>query len=371
MTLISLLKTISDPRSRRGQRHPLWLLLFLSLLGCLCGYRGYRPLADFAKAHHATWCELLQLDASTTKPPSYSTFRQVFLLVDAQNWVDAFNLWAISHAPEYLGFFAVDGKSIRCTSSGGDQAGYNFAALVSVYSPAAGVLRLELMFNQKESEIGVAKRLIAEVTSAPELAASMPIGFSLDALHSQVDTLQLIEQQGARYLIGLKTNQPKLHALAQQLTRTQRALDLASDFDCTHGRRIRRTVAVYAVATEQLPKRWRGCGITCIVWVIREGLRPDKPYYEEHFYLSNGHASAQRFLSLVRDHWQIENGLYWVKDVTLKEDEPPRRGGQAPISWAVLNTFVITIARKLNKETVPAAMRSLANQVVKVFRLLT
>ena len=371
MTLIALLKTISDPRSHRGRRHPLWLVLFLSLLGCLCGYWGYRPLAEFAEEHHSSWCELLHLDAQTTKAPSYSTFRQVFLRVDAQGWVDAFNLWAMSHAPEYLGFFAVDGKSIRCTSSEGAQAGYDFAALVSVYSKAAGVLRLELMFNQKASEIAVAKRLITEVATAPELAASRPIGFSLDALHSQVDTLKLIEQQGCRYLIGLKTNQPKLHALAQQLRQTQRALDLASELDCTHGRRIRRTVAVYAVANEQLPKRWRGCGITCIAWVIREGLRPDKPYDEEHFYLSNGRDCAQTLLALVRDHWQIENGLHWVKDVTLKEDEPPRRGGHAPISWAVLNSFLITIARKLNKETVPAAMRLLANQVVKVFRLLT
>lgn len=370
MTLITQLKTISDPRSPKGRRHPLWLVLFLSLLGSLCGYRGYRPLADFAKEHHSTWCELLDLKPQTTTAPSYSTFRQIFLIVDAQGWVDAFNLWAMTHAPEYLGFFSVDGKSIKCTSSGGEQAGHNFASLVSVYSQAAGVIRLELMFNQKVSEIDVAKRLVTTVTTAPELAASMPIGFSLDALHTQVKTLELIAQRGGHYLIGLKTNQPKLHRLAQQLVQHTQALSVDSVVDRTHGRQIRRTVTVYAVP-KHLPKRWQQCAIACIIWVKREGLRQGRAYEENHFYLTNVCESAQTFNRLVQDHWQIENGLHWVKDVTLSEDNPPCRGGHAPISWAVLNSFLITIARKLDASTVPAAIRLLANQVQKVFRLLT
>ncbi|NJP11739.1 MAG: hypothetical protein HC866_21575 [Leptolyngbyaceae cyanobacterium RU_5_1] len=42
---------IEDPCSKRGQRHPLWLVLFLVLLGSLCGYWGYRPLEAFALKH--------------------------------------------------------------------------------------------------------------------------------------------------------------------------------------------------------------------------------------------------------------------------------------------------------------------------------
>jgi predicted transposase YbfD/YdcC len=370
MTLISLLKTISDPRGKRGRRHELWLILFLSLLGCLCGYWGYRPLASFAREHHATWCELLELDVATTEVPSYSTFRQIFLQVDAQGWVDAFNLWAITHAPEYLGFFSVDGKSIKCTSSSGEQAGHDFASLVSVYNQSAGVIRLALMYNQKTSEIGVAKRLITEVVSAPELAASLPIGFSLDALHTQVDTLALLHQQDACYLIGLKANQLSLYQTVKRLTTQAQPLSVATEQDNTHGRQVQRTVSVYAVP-DTLPQRWRHCGIARIVWVVREGQRQGKPFREDHYYLSNCAEQAAVFMLLVRNHWHIENGLHWVKDVTLKEDYPPRRGGQAPISWAVLNSFMVTFARRLDTRTVPDAMRLLANQVHKVFRLLT
>lgn len=45
MTLIDQLKQIPDPRKRKGRKHPLWFILFLSLVGSLCNHWGYRPLA--------------------------------------------------------------------------------------------------------------------------------------------------------------------------------------------------------------------------------------------------------------------------------------------------------------------------------------
>jgi hypothetical protein len=122
MTLIDQLKTIADPRSPRGKRHPLWLVLFLALLGSLCGYWGYRPLEKFCQKHYQTICELLALDPNTTLLPSYSTFRRMFQQVDAQAWVDAFNVWAILHAPELAGrLWSIDGKSIKCFFGGRKQ----------------------------------------------------------------------------------------------------------------------------------------------------------------------------------------------------------------------------------------------------------
>ncbi|WP_008309409.1 transposase family protein [Leptolyngbya sp. PCC 6406] len=75
MTLIEQLKQIPDHRHLRGRRHPLWMLLILSLLGFLCGYRGYRPLADFAQQHEAQLRELHRL-ADAQPMPSYSTLRR-------------------------------------------------------------------------------------------------------------------------------------------------------------------------------------------------------------------------------------------------------------------------------------------------------
>lgn len=371
MSLIEQLKTIADPRSKRGQTHPLWLVLFLALLGSLCGYWGYRPIALFCRQHHASLCELLELNPDTTQFPSYSTFRRVFLQVDAQAWVDAFNVWALLYAPQLAGLlWSIDGKSIKCTSVGGNSRAQNFATLVSVYSQQAGVVQLTLMYNAKESEIAVAKQLVQTLTSAPSLAQSLPLGFSLDALHAQVETLTLFNTHQAHYLVGLKTNQPKLHQQLLQLQQQTLPLSQTSQTETTHGRHTQRTVQVYA-APVTLPERWRPAGISRIVWVTRQGTRAGKPFFEQHCYLSNLNLDAGTFLELTRSHWQIENGLHWVKDVTLKEDDPPRRGGYAPISWAVFNSFLITLVRRLGCRTLPDGIRQLANQVHLVFRWLT
>ncbi|WP_156518601.1 hypothetical protein [Phormidesmis priestleyi] len=55
---------------------------------------------------------------------------------------------------------------------------------------------------------------------------------------------------------------------------------------------------------------------------------------------------------------------------TFEEDDPVRKGGHAPVNWAVLNTFCITLARRQRWRTVPQALRSWANQLHQVFHFL-
>lgn len=72
----------------------------------------------------------------------------------------------------------------------------------------------------------------------------------------------------------------------------------------------------------QLPQRWANTGISRVVWVTRQSGRSGKPFQEQHCYLSKGMHDVTAFVQLIRQPWQIENGLHWVKDVTLQEDYP-------------------------------------------------
>jgi hypothetical protein len=54
----------------------------------------------------------------------------------------------------------------------------------------------------------------------------------------------------------------------------------------------------------------------------------------------------------------------------FKEDYPPRLGGYAPVNWAILFTWIITIIRRAGVRTVPQALRLWANQVEEVFSFL-
>jgi DDE_Tnp_1-associated len=188
MLLIEQLKQIPDHRHIKGKKYSLWLVLFMSLMGSLCGYIGYRPLADFAALHQELLAELLELPPAKSTP-SYSTFRRILLAVEPKYLATVFNVWALGTMPVLLNrLLSIDGKSIKCTSTGGNTSSRNFTSLVSVYDDrTAGVVQLQIMQNKKQSEIGVAQTLISDL-------AELPLGqtFSLDALHTQTTTVQAI-----------------------------------------------------------------------------------------------------------------------------------------------------------------------------------
>lgn len=179
LNLIDALKQIPDYRKNKGKRHELWLVMILILLGTLCGYRGYRPLADFAQQHWSALCELLDLP-SQTRIPSYSTFRRVLLHVEFEPLLALFNQWSQMAFPlSEPTWVALDGKSIKSTLKDYQASYQNFVCTVAAFTHQSGVvLGLQVMNNKQVSEIEVVRQLIQSL-------AGQPVMFTLDALHCQ------------------------------------------------------------------------------------------------------------------------------------------------------------------------------------------
>ncbi|MBU7583157.1 MAG: hypothetical protein KAF91_09670, partial [Nostoc sp. TH1S01] len=118
---------------------------------------------------------------------------------------------------------------------------------------------------------------------------------------------------------------------------------------------------------------------------VKQIIADGKPLNERHFYISSQILDAQQLLADTIGHCVRENRLHWggsavggfpdlrqlpFKDVTFSEDFPLRRGGHAPVNWAILHTFFITIARFFGFRTIPQAQRALSNQLERVFSFL-
>lgn len=56
--------------------------------------------------------------------------------------------------------------------------------------------------------------------------------------------------------------------------------------------------------------------------------------------------SPQALLKTVRAHWDIENGLHWQLDVTLREDAARNRRDNGPANFAVLRRRALDVARR-------------------------
>ena len=81
-------------------------------------------------------------------------------------------------------------------------------------------------------------------------------------------------------------------------------------------------------------------------------------------------AGAHRLLQILRQHWDIENRVHWVRDVTFDEDRSQIRTGAAPQVMASLRNLTTTLVRWAGHSNVAAALRRHAAHLSEAFALL-
>ena len=72
----------------------------------------------------------------------------------------------------------------------------------------------------------------------------------------------------------------------------------------------------------------------------------------------------------IRGHWQIENGLHWVRDVTFAEDLSQVRIGAAPQVMASLRNLAISLHRLAGAANIAKALRHHGRDTLRPLQLL-
>ncbi len=86
--------------------------------------------------------------------------------------------------------------------------------------------------------------------------------------------------------------------------------------------------------------------------------------------LTPNQATPERINNLVRGHWQIENRLHWVRDVTYDEDRSQTRTGSIPRVMASLRNLAIGALRLAGATTIAPTLRWVARQPQRALTLL-
>ncbi|RYD98481.1 MAG: ISAs1 family transposase [Sphingomonadales bacterium] len=55
--------------------------------------------------------------------------------------------------------------------------------------------------------------------------------------------------------------------------------------------------------------------------------------------------TPERFNAIVRSHWSVENGLHWVLDVVMDEDQARNRKDHGPQDFALLRKLALDLAK--------------------------
>ena len=81
-------------------------------------------------------------------------------------------------------------------------------------------------------------------------------------------------------------------------------------------------------------------------------------------------AAPDHILVLNRGHWEIENRLHHVRDMTFDEDRSQVRKGTCPRIMATFRNVAISLLRLAGVESIAVATRHLSRQLTRSLRFL-
>jgi predicted transposase YbfD/YdcC len=353
--LFEVLKSVPDPRQRRGQRHGLAAVLAVGLAAVVSGAKSFVAIADWVDQQPL---EVLQsLGITGAAGPAESTIRRVFTLIDSDllDQVLGTFMWTRSDTINGRRVIAVDGKTVR----GARTASKTAPHLVAALDHCSGVVLGQLAVTAKSNEIPAVQGLLKHFDLTDVVV-------TVDAMHTQTDTAEQITTAGGDYVFTVKGNQPKLHKACKSLpwkdvpshTITSRG----------HGRRTTRTIKVTTA-----PAWVEFTGATQLAQVRRTVTRNGKKTIKVVYLITSADHQAAPPATLaawVQGHWGIENRLHWVRDVTYDEDRSQVRTGNAPHVMATLRNTAISLLRLAGIENIAQALRHHARDPEAILKLV-
>jgi predicted transposase YbfD/YdcC len=372
-SLQTALAGMVDPRGRRGIRHGLTVVLTATVCAVAAGARSFVAVAEWAADLP---CEVATALGVDRRCPSESAIRRLIGRMDADRFDTVIGgfVQTLTAAVAPVGrrrVLAVDGKTLRGsrrTDTGGVvQPGRHLLAVIDHHTRT--VLG-QVDVDGKTNEITAFAPLLDTLTST-DLAG---VVITVDALHTQRDHVQDLHERGAHWVLSVKGNQPRLRR--QLAVLPWRDVETAHrSVETGHGRREIRTLKVVTIAAGiDFPHARQAIQVTrrtrpaC----ARAGRRGK--WHTETVYaitdLGPHQARPDELAAWIRGHWQIENGLHWVRDVAFAEDLSQVRTGNGPQVMAALRNLAISLHRLAGATNIAKALRHHGRDALRPLQLL-
>lgn len=355
-----LCKIFPDPRKKRGIRFPYKFIMHLIVLAIIFGCRHVDAIDDFI--HSKTALLHIKKFFRKVRIPCIGCLRYMMLKLDADNLMKKINEVLIflennstpkTTTDELNGHaIAIDGKTLRGAHAYGDRPP---ATLNAVYHDTGITIAQVQMEVSKTNEIIDAQKFLQN----SDLKGSI---ITLDAIHTQTKTAQLISDKQAFYVFTVKDNQSNLKEMIEDESLNASSPKYEEPADKAHGRIEQRRIWTKPAPdyiSELFPDSKQ------IFVIEREIFHISKNNTTNDFCygitnLTETNANAENILKLNRGHWAIENKLHHCLDVSMGEDACKCRTGQLPFVLSVFRKLALNIFRYCGVTNIAKTMRQLA-----------
>jgi predicted transposase YbfD/YdcC len=348
-SLVDRLKSLPDPRSEVNRLHLLSEVIVIAVCGVLVGCDGPTSIERWAKAKQDWLKGFLSLPHGV---PSRDCLRRVLSLLEPEALGRVFHEWLAACFSEptqrqkkaVIKHVAIDGKTLR--RSYDKRRCLGPLHMVSAWASERGLSLGQLATDEKSNEI----------TAIPELLEQIEVKgavVTIDAMGCQTAIAEKVVKKEGDYVLAVKENQPKLHAAIGEFFGTHLEDDCGSvacrryeSHDQGHGREDGR---YYYLA--KLPKDFaegeKWAGLKAIGLAVRVTRHADgRQTHDVRYYIASRYLSGEAFAAAVRGHWEIENSLHWVLDVTFGEDQSRARDRRLASNLAWLRRLAIGLLKR-------------------------
>jgi predicted transposase YbfD/YdcC len=360
---------VPDPRDRRGIRHTMASILAIAAAAVVAGARSLTAIGEWAADAPQRVLAALGVRRCRRQDryvaPGEATIRRVLSQVDGDALDTAITGWVLATTPTSTPpVIAVDGKSLRGTFARTGGAGVH---LLAALSHQAGTVLAQQLVVQGTSEIAWFAPLLDRIDLAGAIVTA-------DALHTTRGHAHYLHQRAADYVFTVKENQHRLHTRLAALPWPDGTHHTSTSIG--HGRLEHRTLEVlpappdlnfpHAAQVFQItryrtrPRTHRRTRRTTRTSETAYGVTSRTPQQ----------ANPAQIASYLRGHWQIENRLHWVRDVTYGEDHSRIRTGTTPRAMATLRNLAISALHLAGHHNIAAGLRHTARHPTRPLTLL-
>ena len=344
-SIVEHFQTLEDPRIARTKKHLLLDILIIAVCTLLTGGEGFQDMELFGKSKRQWLQTFLALPHGI---PSHDTFGGVFARLNPTRFQECFLSWTRAVAALTQGtLVSLDGKTVRASFDRATTA--SPLHMVSAWcSQNGGLVMGQLKTDSKSNEI----------TAIPELLQLLAIKgciVTMDAMGCQTAIAGQIRAQEGDYLLALKSNHKKAYKAIKQHFHPHIEHQLAwrtaenffDAFDDSHGRTVRRRVWVIT-DLKPIPElaKWPDLQSVIVVETIRAAYPGAVITSDYRIYISSLIRSATAFVTMIRQHWDIENKLHWSLDVTFNEDRGRIRKDHAAENMVALRHIALNLLRQ-------------------------
>jgi len=182
--------------------------------------------------------------------------------------------------------------------------------------------------------------------------------------------VETIVNSGNHYIVQVKANQKTL--LKQIQSNTSEMNSCVNSFVEETKKRGRIEIRKIFIHKDLsgISEEW--IGLKRLIRIERYVSSSKGGRYEIAYYISDICSNkASFFAKHTRNHWGIENRLYWVKDVILEEDASKITKGMAPENMSIIRNITCNIYRSHGFDSIKYATELFANDIKEILKLIT